>query len=71
MQCARLHADDFDDTVEMVKIAHGVTAATAADLVGLSAHLIGRLEDGVAQDGAFCVGNLQESFEVRRADDEP
>jgi hypothetical protein len=68
MQRAHSHANDFDDeAVEVVKIARDVTAATAAELIGLSAHLIGELEEGIARDGAFCVGNLQESFEVRRA----
>jgi hypothetical protein len=63
--------DDFDDRVELIPIARDVTAATAAELVGLPVCLIGRLEDEVAQYGAFCSGNLQESFEVRRTNDEP
>jgi hypothetical protein len=73
LQARSYAADDFDHKVaaEMVKIAHDVTAATAAELVGLPASWIGRLEDEVAQYGAFCAGNLEESFEVRRTNDEP
>jgi hypothetical protein len=71
MQHAHLLMDDWDDRVELVEIARGVTAVTAAELVGLSAHSVGELEAGVAQDGAFCIGNLRESFEIRRASDEP
>jgi hypothetical protein len=70
MRHAHSFVDDFDDKVELTQIASGVTAATAAELVELSAHLIGELEEGIARDGAFCVGNLQESFEVRRTRDD-
>jgi hypothetical protein len=71
MQRACSH-DDFDDKVAaaMVKIACGVTAATAAELIGISTSLIGRFEDEIARDGVFYAGNLRESFEVRRATDE-
>ena len=71
MQQQHSFADDFDDTVKIVQIARGVTAATAAELAGLPASWIGQLEGGVARDGVFCVGNLQESSEVRSTNDEP
>jgi hypothetical protein len=64
--------DDFDAKVaaEMVKIACDVTAAAAAELIGLPASSVGRLEHEIARNGVFYIGNLQESFEVRRASDE-
>jgi hypothetical protein len=68
MQNPHLLSDDWDDTVELLELARGVTAETAAELVGGSAR---QIEAEVARDGAFCIGNLRESFEVRRASDEP
>ena len=59
-------ADDMRDHDEGTKIAHAVTAATAAELVGLSPAWIDRLEREVAEHGVFGVGNLRESFDVKR-----
>jgi hypothetical protein len=60
--------DDFEDTVKLIPIAHGVTATTAVELVGGSTR---QLETEIARHGAFRIGNLQASYEVRRTSDEP
>jgi hypothetical protein len=68
MQNPQLLSNDWNDTVELLELARGVAAATAAELVGGSAR---QIEAEVAREGAFCIGNLRESYEVRRASDEP
>ena len=68
MQNPHLLSNDWDHTVELLELAHGVTAATAAELVGGSAR---EIQAEVASDGAFCIGSPLESFEVRRNHDDP
>ena len=53
-----------DDDDEGTEIAHAVTAATAAELVGLSPAWIDRLESQVAEYGSCGISNLMENFEV-------
>ena len=54
-----------------VEIAHAVTLTTAVELVGLPPAWADHLEREVAEHGVCGVGNLLESFEVRRTRDEP
>jgi hypothetical protein len=55
---------------EMVEFAHGVSAATAAELVGLPASSVHWLENHVAEYGSLAVGNFSEDWEVRRTCDD-
>jgi hypothetical protein len=68
-EMARLRDDPgdigCDDGGEAVEIAHGVSAATAAELVGLRPTAVAWLERQVAEHGVFGVGNLVENWEVR------
>jgi hypothetical protein len=61
---------DNDTGGEGVEIAHGVSAATAAELVGLRPSSVEQLERHVAEFGSFGIGNLVENFEVRRTRDD-
>ena len=73
-EMARLRDDTgdigCDDGGEAVEIAHGVSAATAAELVGLRPSSVEQLERHVAEFGSFGIGNLVENFEVRRTRDD-
>jgi hypothetical protein len=60
---------DIDES-KVVEIAHAVTAATAAELVGISASQVDRLESDIVKYGVFNAGNLSEGFKVRRTCDE-
>ena len=53
-----------------VKIASAVSAATAAELVGLPAHRVDYLEREVAEHGVFGIGNLKDNYEVRLSRDD-
>ena len=70
MQNPHLLSNDWDDTVKLLPLARGVTAEVAAELVGASAR---EIEAGVAAEGAFCIGNPLESYEIRKSGerDEP
>ena len=64
-QCDTGDTDD-DDGGEAVEIAHDVSAATAAELVGLRPTAVAWLERQVAEHhGVFGVGNLTEHWQVR------
>jgi hypothetical protein len=60
---------DDGKAVEM-EIAHAVSAATAAHLVGLRPTEVAWLESRVAEFGSMSVGNLSENYEVRRSCDD-
>jgi hypothetical protein len=58
-----------DDKAVEVEVAHAVSAATAAELVGLPPSWVERLERHIAEFGSFGVGSLTENWEVRRTRD--
>jgi hypothetical protein len=64
---ARSHRYDVFDNVDGVVMAHDVSAATAAELVGLPANWVDRLERHVAEYGSLNVGNVSEDFKVWRS----
>jgi hypothetical protein len=80
MQSGRLSPMIDDLGGELVELAHGVSAATAAELVGLN-HVpkgvtgftdhIAWLESHIAEYGSFAIGNFHEDWEVRLSDDGP
>jgi hypothetical protein len=64
---ARSHRYDVFDKVDGVELAHDVSAATAAELVGLSGKWVDRLERHVAEYGSLNVGNVSEDWQIRRS----
>jgi hypothetical protein len=72
MKTRRLPPPVDDLGGEMVELAHAVSAATAAELVGLrGVGAVDLLERHVAEYGSMAVGNFSEDWEVRRSDDGP
>jgi hypothetical protein len=69
MQSGRLLPMIDDLGGEMVEVAHGVSAVTAAELVGLPASQVDWLESHVAEYGSMAIGNFSEDWEVRRTCD--
>jgi hypothetical protein len=57
---------DVLDNIDGSELARDVSAATAAELVGLSVSWVNRLERHVAKYGSLKVGNIAEDFVVRR-----
>ena len=57
---------DVIDRNDGVELAHAVSAAVAAELVGLPVIWVDRIERHVARYGSLLVGNVAEDFEVRR-----
>jgi hypothetical protein len=58
---------DVFDNIDGVVMAHDVSAATAAELVGLPASWVNRLERHFAEYGSLNVGNVSEDFKVWRS----
>ena len=64
-----LPVDDLGGT--LLEIAHAVTAAEAAEFVGLhGVSMAGELESWIAEHGSLAVGNFSETYEVVRSDND-